>query len=198
MANTKKAQEQTTTTSATVDNIDTVAEISKDVVVEKDEKKKEVKTNKKVNKEPLQDDDDIEVQSMIPNVSYFDSKNQDYYEWKQVGDIEIMTFEALKNMWKNSRGYFKKLWLRPLDERVVAKFNGLSKLYENYDELMDVSSYTRDNISSIAQRILDMPRGTSNSVITLIIDSVDSGKLNDIKILKELEKTLGLDLISLI
>ena len=109
-----------------------------------------------------------------------------------------MTFEALKNMWKNSRGYFKKLWLRPLDERVVAKFNGLSKLYENFDELMDINSYTRDNISSIAQRILDMPRGTSNSVITLIIDSVDSGKLNDIKILKELEKTLGLDLISLI
>ena len=102
MANTKKVQEQTTTTSATVDNIDTVAEISKDVVVGKDEKKKEVKTNKKVNKEPLQDDDDIEVQSMIPNVSYFDVKNQDYYEWKQVGDIEIMTFEALKNMWKNS------------------------------------------------------------------------------------------------
>ena len=198
MANTKKAQEQTTTTSATVDNIDTVAEISKDVVVEKDEKKKEVKTNKKVNKEPLQDDDDIEVQSMIPNVSYFDTKNQDYYEWKQVGDIEIMTFEALKNMWKNSRGYFKKLWLRPLDKRVVAKFNGLSKLYEDFDELMDINSYTRDNISSIAQRILDMPRGTSNSVITLIIDSVDSGKLNDIKVLKELEKTLGLDLISLI
>ena len=198
MANTKKAQEQTTTTSATVDNIDTVAEISKDVVVEKVEKKKEVKTNKKVNKEPLQDDDDIEVQSMIPNVSYFDAKNQDYYEWKQVGDIEIMTFEALKNMWKNSRGYFKKLWLRPLDERVVAKFNGLSKLYEDFDELMDINSYTRDNVSSIAQRILDMPRGTSNSVITLIIDSVDSGKLNDIKVLKELEKTLGLDLISLI
>ena len=198
MANTKKAQEQTTTTSATVDEKDTVAEISKDVVVEKDENKKEVKTNKKVNIEPLQDDDDIEVQSMIPNVSYFDKKNQDYYEWKQVGDIEIMTFEALKNMWKNSRGYFKKLWLRPLDKRVVAKFNGLSKLYEEFDELMDINSYTRDNVSSIAQRILDMPRGTSNSVITLIIDSVDSGKLNDIKILKELEKTLGLDLISLI
>ena len=155
MANTKKAQEQTTTTSATVDNIDTVAEISKDVVVEKDEKKKEVKTNKKVNKEPLQDDDDIEVQSMIPNVSYFDAKNQDYYEWKQVGDIEIMTFEALKNMWKNSRGYFKKLWLRPLDKRVVAKFNGLSKLYDEFDELMDINSYTRDNVSSLAQRILN-------------------------------------------
>ena len=157
-----------------------------------------MKTNKKVNKEPLQDDDDIEVQSMIPNVSYFDAKNQDYYEWKQVGDIEIMTFEALKNMWKNSRGYFKKLWLRPLDERVVAKFNGLSKLYENFDELMDINSYTRDNVSSIINRILDMPKGTQHSVITLIIDSVDNGKLNDIKVLKELEKTLGLDLISLI
>ena len=170
MARTSATNKQTTTTSATVDDKDTVAEISKDVVVEKDEKEKEVKTNKKVNKEPLKDDD----------------------------DIEVMTFEALKNMWKNSRGYFKKLWLRPLDERVVAKFNGLSKLYENFDELMDINSYTRDNISSIAQRILDMPNGTSNSVITLIIDSVDSGKLNDIKVLKELEKTLGLDLISLI
>ena len=79
-----------------------------------------------------------------------------------------------------------------------SKFNGLSKLYTEYDELMDINTYNRDNVQSIIKRILDMPRGTSNSVITLIIDSVDSGKLNDIKILKELEKTLGLDLISLI
>ena len=144
MANVSKAKEQTTTTSATVDEKDTVAETSKNVVVDKVEKKDEAKT-KRVKVEPLNDSDDIEVQSMIPNVSYLDTKNQDFYEWKNVGDIETMSYETLKNMWKNNRGYFKKLWIRPLDKRVIDKFNGLSKLYTEYDELMDVNTYNRDN-----------------------------------------------------
>lgn len=197
MANVSKAKEQTTTTSATVDEKDTVAETSKNVVVDKVEKKDEAKT-KRVKVEPLNDSDDIEVQSMIPNVSYLDTKNQDFYEWKNVGDIETMSYETLKNMWKNNRGYFKKLWIRPLDKRVIDKFNGLSKLYTEYDELMDVNTYNRDNVQSIIKRILDMPHGTQHSVITLILDSVNNGKLTDVKVLRELEKSLGLDLISLI
>lgn len=197
MANVSKAKEQTTTTSATVDEKDTVAEISNNVVVDKVEKKDEAKT-KRVKVEPLNDSDDIEVQSMIPNVSYLDTKNQDFYEWKNVGDIETMSYETLKNMWKNNRGYFKKLWIRPLDKRVIDKFNGLSKLYTEYDELMDVNTYNRDNVQSIIKRILDMPHGTQHSVITLILDSVNNGKLTDVKVLRELEKSLGLDLISLI
>lgn len=197
MANVSKAKEQTTTTSATVDDKDTVAETSKNVVVDKVGKKDEAKT-KRVKVEPLNDFDDIEVQSMIPNVSYLDTKNQDFYEWKNVGDIETMSFETLKNMWKNNRGYFKKLWIRPLDKRVIEKFNGLSKLYTEYDELMDINTYNRDNVQSIIKRILDMPHGTQHSVITLILDSVNNGKLTDVKVLRELEKSLGLDLISLI
>lgn len=197
MANVSKAKEQTTTTSATVDEKDTVAETSKNVVVDKVGKKDEAKT-KRVKVEPLNDFDDIEVQSMIPNVSYLDTKNQDFYEWKNVGDIETMSFETLKNMWKNNRGYFKKLWIRPLDKRVIEKFNGLSKLYTEYDELMDINTYNRDNVQSIIKRILDMPHGTQHSVITLILDSVNNGKLTDVKVLRELEKSLGLDLISLI
>ena len=197
MANVSKAKEQTTTTSATVDEKDTVAETSKNVVVDKVEKKDEAKT-KRVKVEPLNDSDDIEVQSMIPNVSYLDTKNQDFYEWKNVGDIETMSYETLKNMWKNNRGYFKKLWIRPLDKRVIDKFNGLSKLYTEYDELMDINTYNRDNVQSIIKRILDMPHGTQHSVITLILDSVNNGKLTDVKVLRELEKSLGLDLISLI
>ena len=197
MANVSKAKEQTTTTSATVDEKDTVAETSKNVVVDKVEKKDEAKT-KRAKVEPLNDFDDIEVQSMIPNVSYLDTKSQDFYEWKNVGDIETMSFETLKNMWKNNRGYFKKLWIRPLDKRVIEKFNGLSKLYTEYDELMDVNTYNRDNVQSIIKRILDMPHGTQHSVITLILDSVNNGKLTDVKVLRELEKSLGLDLISLI
>lgn len=197
MANVSKAKEQTTTTSATVDEKDTVAEISNNVVVDKVEKKDEAKT-KRAKVEPLNDFDDIEVQSMIPNVSYLDTKSQDFYEWKNVGDIETMSFETLKNMWKNNRGYFKKLWIRPLDKRVIEKFNGLSKLYTEYDELMDINTYNRDNVQSIIKRILDMPHGTQHSVITLILDSVNNGKLTDVKVLRELEKSLGLDLISLI
>ena len=63
-------------------------------------------TKKSIKSQPLEDSDEIEVVSLVPNVSYKDSKTFDMYEWKEVGHIEYMTFDTLKNMWRNNKGYF--------------------------------------------------------------------------------------------
>ena len=127
------------------------------VVAEKNiEDVKEVKrTTKEVNKEPLEDSDEIDVISLVPNVSYKDSKAGDMYEWDEVGHIEPMTFETLKNMWRNHKGYFKNMWLKPLDERVINKF-GLTKTFEKYEFLMDESNYTKKNIEPLCKAISDI------------------------------------------
>ena len=102
-----------TATKSAVENIDDI-----NTVEEMDEK--ETKTKKKsVNVEPLLDSDEIEVISLVSNVTYKDSKTLDTYEWREVGHVEYMTFETLKNMWRNNKGYFKNLWLKPNDDRVI-------------------------------------------------------------------------------
>ena len=102
-------------------------------------------TKKSIKVEPLKDFDEVEVVSLVPNVSYKDRKTLDMYEWNEVGHFEYMTFDVLKNMWRNNKGYFNNLWLKPNDDRVINKF-GLTKKFEKYEYLMDGSNYTKENI----------------------------------------------------
>ena len=192
-------KKQTTTTSATVDET-MVAENSQNVVVDnvEIEEKTKSKTRKVVDDEkvvePLQDTDDIEVIALIPNISYKDNKTLDFYEWKNIGDIEEIPFEVLKNMYRNHRGYFRNLWLKPLDDRVIDKFK-LRKLYESHEKLINIDNYTIDNIYDICEEIHKLPNSSKLSLLSLIRNSVDEGKIQDIRIIKQLESSLNISLI---
>jgi hypothetical protein len=175
----------------------TVAEVS---VTEENDNVKEVVTNTKntvvkVSLEPLNDSDEIDVVSIIPNVSYKDSKTGDMYEWDEVGHVEIMTFETLKNMWRNHKGYFRNMWLKPNDERVINKF-GLTKTFEKYAFLMDESNYTRDKIDDLCYAISNTPNELKYSIVLKIKDLIVSEEVKDIAVIRALEKHLKIDLIS--
>lgn len=207
MARTSATKKQTTTTSATVDET-IVAENSQNVVVDDVKNEEKLKTNsktKKVNEvedveeteevvKPLEDTDEIEVVSLIPNISYKDNKTFDFYEWKNIGDIEEIPFEVLKNMYRNNRGYFRNLWIKPLDDRVIEKFR-LRKLYESHDKVINIENYTMDNIVDICEEIHKLPNSSKLSVLALIRNSVDEGKIQDIRIIKLLQSNLKISLI---
>ena len=168
----------------------TTKAVTEEVVNEKENKE----TKKVVEQEPLRDEDEIKVVSLIPNVSYKDSKTLDMYEWDEVGHSEDMTFETLKNMWRNNKGYFKNMWLKPCDDRVVNKF-GLTKTYENYAFLMDKSNYNRKNIDRVCKTISETPKAMKRAICTKIKDMVVNGDVADASVIKKLEKHLNIDLI---
>lgn len=153
--------------------------------------------NVKTIKEPLNDSDEIEVISIIPNVSYKDNRTGDFYEWEEIGHIEIMTFETLKNMWRNSKGYFKNMWLKPLDERVINKF-GLTSTFKKYEYLMDESNYARENIEDICENISNTPNELKISICNKIKSMIENGNLSDIFVIKTLGRHLNLDLTSIL
>ena len=157
--------------------------------------KKNVKNRVPV--EQLSDYDEIEVVSLVPNVSYKDSRTGDMYEWDDVGHVEIMTFETLKNMWRNNKGYFRDMCLKPEDDRVVNKF-GLAKTYEKFEFLMDGDNYTKANIKNICSSISETPNGLKYSIVNKIKNLIVSGEVNDIHVIKTLSNHLDLDLFSLI
>lgn len=149
---------------------------------------------KSIKVQPLEDSDEIEVISLVPNVSYKDSKTLDMYEWREDGHVEYMTFETLKNMWRNNKGYFKNLWLKPNDDRVINKF-GLTKTFENYEYLMDGSNYTKKNIKAICDAIKATPNGLKFAICDKVKNLVISGEVTDVNVIKEIEKRLQIDLI---
>lgn len=187
---------KSTSTKSTVD-VATVEEttVATNIAVEENMNVKEKETKKIEKVEPLMDSDEIQVISLIPNVSYKDNHTGDFYVWEKVDHVEYMTFETLKNMWRNSKGYFRNMWLKPLDSRVINKF-GLESTYAKYEFLMDEKNYTRKNIEKICENISATPNGMKFSICNKIKDWVINGKVTDVAVIRSLEKHFDLDLVS--
>lgn len=178
-----------TATNSTVEDI-----VSVNAVEEMNEETTKT-TKKSIKAQPLEDSEEIEVISLVPNVSYKDSKTLDMYEWYEVGHSEYMTFDILKNMWRTNKGYFKNLWLKPVDDRVINKF-GLTKTFEKYEYLMDGSNYTKKNIKTICDAIKETPNGLKFAICNKVKSLVIGGEVTDISVIRELEKRLQIDLIT--
>jgi hypothetical protein len=89
------------------------------------------------------------------------------------------------------------MWIKPLDNRVIKKF-GLEPTYRDYDFLMDASNYTRKNVKEICDKIRKTPQSLKFAICNKIKNLVSSGEISDIHILREIEKSLNIDLIPLI
>lgn len=189
MANTSKKTTAGNTVDTTVENSAVVDSVKEKVVAE----------NKKViDTKTLKDDEEIIVKSLIPNVSYKDVKNNDFYEWNEVGHEEPMTYSVLKDMNRNHKSYFKDLWLKPQDKRVVKVF-GLESTYKNYADLMVGDIYTMDNMNEIKEKFDALPsRGIKGTVVVKIKDMVANGEISDIRVVKNLERLLQIDLFDLL
>lgn len=173
-----------------------VDDVVTDNVAVADQMNEEVKKTVKnsIKAEPLNDYDEIEIESLVANVSYKDKPTGNMYEWEEVGHIEYMTFGVLKNLWRNHKGYFHNMWLKPNDERVVNQF-GLTKVFEKYEFLMDASNYTKKNMDNICDAISNTPNGLKISICDKVKDLVVKGEITDIHVIKALEKHLKIDLI---
>lgn len=161
-------------------------------VVEKVDKK----DNKKVVAE-LVDSDEIEVVSLIPNVSYEDKQSGDFYEWENEGEVQLLTFGTLKNMWRNYKKYFRNFVLRINDDRVIDRF-GLTAYYKQYDFMLDAKNYTSANMDKIVGVFKDSTNDVRFALERQIRGFVTSGKISNTNIIRELQSKLNIDLISYI
>jgi len=192
MANTNSTKKTTTKANAEKTTVDNSA------VVEAVKAEVEVTNIVSEVKKPLKDDDEIKVISLIPNVSYKDNKNNDYYEWDKVGHEELMAYATLKDMNRNYKSYFRDLWLKPVDDRVISAF-GLASSYKNYADLMNGEIYTIDNIDKVKEKFESLPpRGIKSTIVTKIKDMVTTGEISDVKVVKHLENILQIDLFDLL
>ena len=167
--------------------------INKEAIIAKAKENKDI-----IKEKDISDSDEVVIVSLIPNVSYKDNKNGDYYKWDEIGHEELMQFSVVKDMYRNYRGYFENLWIRPKDENVVNKLN-LNRLYKKYDYLIDIKNYTKDNIEFICSEIELMNSRNSNlkfALFSRIVDSVQKEEITDFSVIKMLSKKFNLDLLN--
>lgn len=180
-----------TATKSVVEEV--ITETTSDTVETMNEEMKKT-TRKTVEVKPLEKSEEIRIISLVSNVSYKDRLTGDMYEWDEAGHSEWMTVETLDNMWRNNKGYFNNLWLKPDDERVIKRF-GLAKKFEKYEYLMDGSNYTKKNIGEICKAITETPIALKWSICDKVKSLVVNGEITDVFVIRELEKRLKIDLI---
>lgn len=184
--------EEATTVNAVVENSVVENKETKDKKETIKSKRKQVATRQSIT---LENFEEIPVVSLIPHVSYLDKRTQDMYEWEEVGHTEYMTVETLKDMWRNNKGYFRNLWLKPMDERVLIQF-GLVKIFESYEFLMNKSSYTKDNMENLTTAITQAPLGMKFAIVNKIKQLVSEGIIRDVSIIKTLSRKLDTDFLA--
>ena len=161
-----------------------------------------VETNTTINKPivtvvELNDSDEVEVVACVPNLSFKDFKTGDVYEWRNVDDVEYMSVESLKNMYRNNRDYFRNLYLKINNEWLIKKFN-LTKIYDEYEYLTEMNNYTQKNIKVICKKVSDSSTGIRHTIINRVKTWVANGDINDIKVIRDIERSLNIDLIQYI
>lgn len=149
---------------------------------------------KDIKNEVLSNSDEIQVIALVPNVNYKDNHTGDFYEWNNIGDSEYLTFETLQNMWRNNKGYFRNLILKPSDDRVIQKF-GLKSLYEKFDFLMDIKNYEYKNIQKVIEAYNGMTNDQKYSVATKLKHLVKTDQIIDYRVIQKLQDSLEINLV---
>lgn len=145
----------------------------------------------------INDDEEIEVVSLDSNVSYWDKSTDETYVWDNVGEIVVMPYFIIKNMWRNHKTYFRNFILKPLDDRVIKKL-GLIKTYEKYEFLTDGSQYTKKNIDTILKTLNSGTSSFKSAICNNIKNLITNGEITDVHVIMTLSKQLDIDFISLI
>lgn len=135
----------------------------------------------------LQPDDIIEIEAIVPNVEYYNSKSGNRYSWSETGQVEQMPYEDFLDIWRNHRGYINDLVLRPKDKRVIEKYN-LKKVYDNYDFILNSKNYTVSNLNKIFEILDKSANSVKINVLSKIKSMVADNEVTNINVVKSIEK----------
>jgi hypothetical protein len=145
----------------------------------------------------LNDDTKIIVKALVPAVYYTCSKTFDTFAWVEVGDTQEMTYLQLKLMKAKHPRYFTEKWLLPCDDEALNKLN-LTSVYRNTLSRGDMKILYGSDV----QAAEDLLSGLSDDALTELTqkvkNAVKNGKIVNIKIIRLLEKQLGVELMKLV
>lgn len=147
--------------------------------------------------EILNDDMKITVQALVPNVYYTCTVTFETFSWLEVGDTQEMTFKQLRIMNTKHPRYFTEKWLLPNDETVMKKLH-LDKIYATKVSRSDMKRFCGDNIKDVDELLSGLDSNAKTELTPKIVKYVKDGKIANVKMIRLLEKKLGIELMDLV
>lgn len=145
----------------------------------------------------LNDDTRIVVEARVPAVYYTCPVTFETFSWLEVGDTQEMTFKQLRIMNTKHPRYFTEKWLLPNDETVMKKLH-LDKIYATKVSRSDMKRFCGDNIKDVDKLLSGLDSNAKTELTPKIVKYVKDGKIANVKMIRLLEKKLGIELMDLV
>ena len=145
----------------------------------------------------LNDDTRIVVEARVPAVYYTCPVTFETFSWLEVGDTQEMTFKQLRIMNTKYPRYFTEKWLLPNDETVMKKLH-LDKIYATKVNRADMKRFCGDDIKDVEELLSGLDSNAKTELTPKIVKYVKDGKIANVKMIRLLEKKLGIELMDLV
>ena len=145
----------------------------------------------------LNDDTRIVVEARVPAVYYTCPVTFETFSWLEVGDTQEMTFKQLRIMNTKYPRYFTEKWLLPNDGTVMKKLH-LDKIYATKVNRSDMKRFCGDDIKDVNELLSGLDSNAKTELTPKIVKYVKDGKIANVKMIRLLEKKLGIELMDLV
>lgn len=137
-------------------------------------------------------DDLVQVEAVTSDVNFISKKTGTSYEWRSIGDVEIMSIAEIRTMHRQSERFLKTPWLIVHDKRVVEALE-LENIVDAINKLKDIDSLVQLSESELksALNILPKMKEFKQTFASDILEYILEGKITDVGVIATLEKVLG-------
>ena len=147
--------------------------------------------------EILNDDMKITVQALVPNVHYTCPVTFETFSWLEVGDTQEMTYKQIKFMNVKHPRYFSDRWLKPLNDDVLERLK-LKKYFENNLSRGDLKLLCGNDVGAVEELLTTLNHDAKSELAKKAVKAAKDGKISNVKIIRLVEKHLGVEIMDLI
>ena len=145
----------------------------------------------------LTDDMKITVQALVPVVCYSCPVTFEHFSWLKVGDTQEMTYKQIRIMSVKHPRYFTDKWLKPLNDDVLEKLK-LRKYFENNLSRGDLKLLFGNDVGAVEEMLANLNPDSKVELAPKAVKAAKDGKISNVKIIRLVEKHLGVDIMDLI
>ena len=142
--------------------------------------------------------DIIIVKSLVPMVFYTCPVTHDSFFWYDIGETQELTFAQLKTIAQQHRRFFTEKWIIPLNDEAIGKLQLKDIFNVNFDLRRDMKLLYNGSIDQVREKLEHVAEDDYEPLKAKIIKATKAGKIDNVKILRLLEKHFDIELMDLV
>lgn len=122
------------------------------------------------------------------------SRTGEKFTWDGFGDEQDIELQDLKAAKSAQKKFYEKNWFL-FDDPAVITYLGVEQYYKNSLNVDDFAGLFELPVDEAIEKVQKIPASQKRTLAYFARQEIESGKLDSIRLVNELEKTLGVQLI---